>query len=60
MNKFFTDRLQELRSVTWPTKKQATAASITVLTIMLLIGFALSFTDFALNWLMLHALEFFS
>jgi len=49
MNKFFTDRLQELRSVTWPTQKQATAAAITVLTIMLLIGFGLSFVDYTLN-----------
>lgn len=49
MNKFLSDRIHELHSVTWPTKHQATTATITVLTIMLIIGFGLSFTDYALN-----------
>jgi preprotein translocase SecE subunit len=49
MNKFISDRIQELRSVTWPTKKQATTAAIAVLTIMLIIGFGLSFVDYSLN-----------
>lgn len=57
MHKFFTDRIQELHSVTWPTNKQATAAAITVLTIMLIIGFGLSFVDYSLNEAVLFLLK---
>lgn len=57
MKKFFQDRIKELHTVTWPTQKQATAAAISVLTIMLLVGFGLGFADYALNELILFFLN---
>ncbi len=57
MKKFFHDRIKELHTVTWPTQKQATAAAITVLTIMLIVGFGLGFLDYSLNELVLFFLN---
>ncbi len=57
MEKFLKDRLAELHSVSWPTKRQATEAMITVLVIMLLVGVALTVTDYLLNEGVLYFLE---
>lgn len=56
MEKFLSDRVNELRAVTWPTRKQAIHSMITVITIMLLVGLGLTLTDSLLNQIILNLL----
>ncbi|MBT3349245.1 preprotein translocase subunit SecE [bacterium] len=56
MEKFLTDRVNELRAVTWPTKKQAVHSMITVLIIMLIIGVGITFIDGVFNRIILELL----
>ncbi|NJP03974.1 preprotein translocase subunit SecE [Candidatus Gracilibacteria bacterium] len=56
MNKYFKDRLNELHAITWPTKKQATHAMVTVLTVMLITGFLLTALDAFFNKIVLNLL----
>jgi len=56
MEKFWKDRVAELHAVSWPTKQQATHAMITVIVIMLLVGFALTIVDYLLNEAVLNLL----
>ncbi len=57
MEKFLKDRVAELHAVSWPTKHQATSAMITVLTIMLIVGFGLTLVDYLFNEAILSLLK---
>jgi preprotein translocase SecE subunit len=46
---FFKHQIAELHNVTWPTKKQAVHAMITVIIVMLLVGLFLGILDYIFN-----------
>jgi preprotein translocase SecE subunit len=49
IRRFFDERMNELRNVTWPTRKHATHSMILVLVIVLLSGIMLGVMDWVLK-----------
>ncbi|HEY5714415.1 MAG TPA: preprotein translocase subunit SecE [Candidatus Gracilibacteria bacterium] len=49
IKKFLKTRTSELNNITWPTRRQATHAMITVLIIMILVGVFMSAVDYLLQ-----------
>ncbi len=49
MKNYIKDRVSELNNITWPTQKQAIHSMITVIIIMIIVGFFLSSVDYGLN-----------
>jgi len=57
MKNFWKDKIAELHNVTWPTRNQATHSMITVMSIMLLVGFFLGVVDYFFNEIVLSLLN---